>query len=335
MNLKFKPLISVLTAAVIAASLTACQGNGELSDDSIFSENESSDSTTISENNSASSSSSSTSGSSSANSLSGSPSSMPGNSSLGNVSSSSSNISAAPNVPSESGERILIAYFSRRGNTNYPNDVDATTSASIVIDNDRFGTTEYIARMIQETVGGDIHPIKTVTPYTTDFDELTDVNHSEMASGFLPKLKKSDLDISEYDTIFVGYPVWATDVPLAVISFLDQYDFSDKTVIPFCTHDGYGAGKSYNTIASASKAKNMIDGLAIEAKDVPSANRTVTSWLNSIGVSRNGGNNTSETAVKIKIGDKILDGVLYNTALAREIKERFPLTISMVGYGGV
>ncbi len=92
--------------------------------------------------------------------------------------------------------------------------------------------------MIQETVGGDIHPIKTVTPYTTDFDELTDVNHSEMASGFLSKLKKSDLDISEYDTVFVGYPVWATNVPRAVISFLGQYDFSDKTVIPFCTHDG-------------------------------------------------------------------------------------------------
>ena len=76
---------------------------------------------------------------------------------------------------------------------------------------------------------------------------------------FFPELKESDLDISEYDTVFVGYPVWATDVPQAVISFLNTYDFYDKTVIPFCTHDGYGAGISYNTIASASKAKNTED----------------------------------------------------------------------------
>lgn len=230
---------------------------------------------------------------------------------------------------------ILIVYFSRWGNTDYPKDVDATTSASIVIDGERFGTTEYVARMIQETVGGDIHLIETVTPYTTDFDELRDINHSEMANNFLPELKESTLDISKYHTVFVGYPVWATDVPQAVISFLNRYDLSDKTVIPFCTHDGYGAGKSYGTIAATSKAKSVADGLAIEAKDVPSSKSTVTNWLDSIGVvkSQNGNVEASETAIKITIGETVLDGVIYDTALAQEIKEYFPLTVSMVGYG--
>ncbi|MDE7194272.1 MAG: hypothetical protein K2O14_09915 [Oscillospiraceae bacterium] len=235
---------------------------------------------------------------------------------------------------SKNGEKILIAYFSRWGNTEYPDDIDASASASIVIDNGRFGTTEYVARLIQETVGGDIHLIKTVTPYTADFDDLRDVNHKEMADNFLPELADSDLDISNYDTVFIGYPVWATDVPQAVISFLDQFDFSDKTVIPFCTHDGYGAGGSYSTIASASKAKNTADGLAIEAKNVPSAKSTVTSWLNSIGITEINSNDMAETAIKIKIGETVLDGVLYDTALAREIKEYFPLTVSMVGYIG-
>lgn len=227
----------------------------------------------------------------------------------------------------------MIAYFSRLGNTNYPDDVDASTSASIVINNGRFGTTEYVARMIQETVGGDIHLIETVTPYTTDFDELTDVNHKEMADNFLPALKKTELDISKYDTVFIGYPVWATNMPQAVISFLNMYDFSDKKVIPFCTHDGYGAGRSYSTIAAASKAKNTANGLAIEAKKVPSAKSTVVSWLNSIGVSKSSGS-TAQTAIKIKIGETVLDGVIYDTALAQEIKQQFPLTISMDGYGG-
>lgn len=232
--------------------------------------------------------------------------------------------------------KILIVYFSRWGNTDYPDNVDASTSASIVINGERFGTTEYVARMIQETVGGDIHLIETATPYTADFDELRDVNHDEMSNNTLPELKESNLDIAKYDTVFVGYPVWATDVPQAVISFLNQYDLSGKTVIPFCTHDGYGAGSSYRTISDASKAEKTLDGLAIEAKDVPSAKDTVTSWLESIGISKQESNTAQngQTAIKITIGDIDLDGVLYDTALAQEIKEQFPLTLSMGGYGG-
>ena len=236
----------------------------------------------------------------------------------------------------ESGQpanNTLIVYFSRWGNTEYPSDVDATTSASIVVDGDlRYGTTEYIANMIAEEVGGDLHRIETVTPYTADFDELRDVNHDEMNRNFLPELKKSDLDISAYDTVFVGYPVWATDVPQAVLSFLNEYDLTEKTVIPFCTHDGYGAGGSYQTIADASHAAVSLDGIAIEAKDVPNARDTVAAWLMDIGISES--KEQTETPIKITVGDVTLDGVLYDTELAEEIKAYFPLTISMVGYGG-
>lgn len=154
----------------------------------------------------------------------------------------------------QSANNTLIVYFSRWGNTEYPSDVDAITSASIVVDNNsRYGTTEYVANMIAENVGGDLHRIETVTPYTADFDELRDVNHDEMSRNYLPELKESNLDISAYDTVFIGYPVWATDVPQAVLSFLKEYDLSGKTVIPFCTHDGYGAGNSYQTIAEANR----------------------------------------------------------------------------------
>lgn len=250
----------------------------------------------------------------------------------------SASVSEAVSEPesTESGQsayNTLIVYFSRWGNTEYPSDVDATTSASIVVDGDiRYGTTEYIANMIAEEVGGDLHRIETVTPYTADFDKLRDVNHDEMNRNFLPELKKSDLDISAYDTVFVGYPVWATDVPQAVLSFLNEYDLTEKTVIPFCTHDGYGAGGSYQTIADASHAAVSLDGIAIEAKDVPNARDTVAAWLMDIGISES--KEQTETPIKITVGDVTLDGVLYDTELAEEIKAYFPLTISMVGYGG-
>lgn len=232
-----------------------------------------------------------------------------------------------------SANNTLIVYFSRWGNTEYPSDVDATTSASIVMNGDlRYGTTEYVANMIAENVGGDLHRIETVIPYTADFDELRDVNHAEMQQGVLPELKESNLDISVYDTVFVGYPVWATDVPQAVLSFLDEYDLTGKTVIPFCTHDGYGVGGSYQTIAEASHAAVFLEGIAIEAKDVPDAQDTVVAWLTDIGISEP--SEQTGTAIRITIGDITLDGVLYDTELAEEIKAYFPLTISMVGYGG-
>lgn len=232
----------------------------------------------------------------------------------------------------QSANNTLIVYFSRWGNTEYPSDVDATTSASIVVDNNfRYGTTEYVANMIAENVGGDLHRIETVTPYTANFDELRDVNHNEMSSNYLPELKESNLDISAYDTVFIGYPVWATDVPQAVLSFLKEYDLSGKTVIPFCTHDGYGAGNSYQTIAEASHAAVSLEGIAIEAKDVPNAQDTVSSWLADIGISKS--KVQTGTPIKITVGEVSLDGVLYDTELAEEIKTYFPLTISMVGYG--
>ncbi len=234
-----------------------------------------------------------------------------------------------------SGDKTLIAYFSMWGNVNYPDGVDATASASIVIDNNRFGTTEYIARMIQAETGGDLHLIQTVEQYPDDFQEVINQNHEETTNGTLPKLTASSLNLSEYDTVFLGYPVWATDTPQAILSFLDQYDLSGKTVIPFCTHDGYGAGSSYSTVREASRATTL-EGLAIEAKDVPHAKATVSGWLDSIGISGGQGEpaEAGETAIKITIGDITLDGILFNTALAQEIREQFPLTISVSGFGG-
>lgn len=247
------------------------------------------------------------------------------------------------NADGENGDNsesnILIAYFTLGRNAEYPDDVDVGASASLVMSDEEelVGSTEYIARLIQDNVGGDLHSIETVEPYPTDFDDVVDQNHEEMNAGTLPELKPSELDVSSYDIVFIGYPVWATNAPQAIFSFLSQYDLSGKTVIPFCTHDGYGAGSSYGDIADAIDGEAaVLDGLAIEAMDVPEAADTVSEWLGSIGVEvqTEGTASTSETAITITIGDTVLEGVLYDTALANEISEYFPLTVSMVSYGG-
>lgn len=242
------------------------------------------------------------------------------------------------NVVDKEEARILIAYFSLGKNAEYPNGIDASTSASLILDGQSFyGTTEYVANLIQEHVGGDTHMIQTKVPYPTDFDAVVDQNHKEIEEGILPELVESDLDFSKYDTVLIGYPIWATNAPQAIFSFLSEYDLSGKRIIPFCTHDGYGPGSSYEDIATAvPNASEVSEGLAIEAADVPSSEETVVNWLKEIGLDTTGQENVKEeeTAIKITIGDTILEGVIYDTPLANEIKEQFPLTISASGFGG-
>ena len=95
--------------------------------------------------------------------------------------------------------KILIAYFSRWGNTNYPADVDASTGASIIINNgNRRGTTQVVADYIQAAVGGDIHLIETSAPYPVDFDDVRDLNHSEQANETRPVLKSRIENMAQY-----------------------------------------------------------------------------------------------------------------------------------------
>lgn len=230
---------------------------------------------------------------------------------------------------------VLIAYFSLSENTTLSKEdqssgLDAVSSASVVTDGkDAYGNTEYIARLIQDKTGGTLYQIQTKESYSTDFDEVVDQNHSEMNESYLPELKDNGLDISRYDIVFIGYPVWASTIPRAIHSFLNQYDLSGKTVIPFCTHNGYGSGNSYRTIASLCPDATNLDGLAVEAMDVKDAGNSVKSWLDGLNISFQ-----QERNITVKTGDITLDGILYDTELAKEISAKFPLTVFLGGYGG-
>ena len=193
---------------------------------------------------------------------------------------------------------VLIAYFSLWDNAPWEEGIDTSTSASVVVDENRaLGTNGYVARMIQDTVGGDIHKVE---------------------------------NMEQYDVVFIGYPVWATMLPQAVRTFLSEYDFSGKTVIPFCTHDGYGAGRSFSTVAELAVGAETLEGFAIHAPEVTASADAVTEWLNGLGLPAKKG----ETAIRIIIGEQELDGVLYDSGMARQFIAQIPQTISMSNYGG-
>lgn len=246
-----------------------------------------------------------------------------------------------PNNPGDNGDnsdkvtpgngKILIAWFSRWGNTNYPSDVDASTGASIIIDKGmRRGTTEMVARYIQTSVGGDLHLIETSNPYPTEFDDVRDQNHQEQADGTLPAIKQRIDNIDQYDIVFIGYPNWALDVPQAILSFLKSYNFAGKTVVPFCTHNGYGAGHTYTSVRNAVPGATVLEGIAIEATDVPSSETQVQNWLKEIGIERE---EPQGQSITITAGGRTFTGIWLDTPLANEIRGMFPLKATLGRYG--
>lgn len=241
----------------------------------------------------------------------------------------------ATEAPEETGGKVLVAYFSRYGNTDYGETLDATTSASIVAEEDGAlrGATERMARIIAEATGGDLRLIETAENYPANFDDVVDQNHKELAAGTRPALT-SEADFENYDVIFIGYPVWASNAPAPVLSFLESGDLSGKRVIPFCTHDGYGAGSSYSAIGRSSQGAAVEAGLALEAP-AADARPAVERWLEDLGFPKQAAEpSKGETALRITIGDMELDGVLYDCDMARQLIDQLPQTVSMSNYGG-
>jgi flavodoxin len=169
--------------------------------------------------------------------------------------------------------KSLVAYFSRDGN-NY-------VSGSII--NLPMGNTEVITKMIQEKIGSDIFRIETVNSYPADYSETTKVAQKELKENARPKLTARVNNMESYDVIFLGYPNWWGTMPMAVYTFLEEYDFIGKTIIPFCTHEGSGLGHSEKDIAKLCPKAKVLNGKAFLGSGVKSAQKEVTAWLSQVG----------------------------------------------------
>jgi flavodoxin len=134
--------------------------------------------------------------------------------------------------------KSLIAYFSRKGNN--------IVGGKIV--NLPVGNTEVAAKMIQKLTGSDTFRIDTVKDYPSDYNKTTDVARQELRQNARPELSGRMDNMDDYRVIFLGYPNWWGTMPMAVFTFLETYDFSGKTIIPFCTHEGSGMGHCNNSL---------------------------------------------------------------------------------------
>ena len=163
---------------------------------------------------------------------------------------------------------------------------DAVAGARIVVkDGEKLGNTEYVAKLIQQTIGGDLFRIETVEPYPLEHDTLVDQADEEQAASARPELTAQVENFNQYEIILLGYPNWWADLPMPLYIFLESYDFGAKTIIPFVTHGGSGASRTIDTISKLQPGANVEENaLILSRNDVADSENTVVQWADGLGI---------------------------------------------------
>ncbi len=161
-------------------------------------------------------------------------------------------------------QKILIVYFSWSGNTRK------------------------IAEKIHAKVGGDLVELKTVTPYSSDYNTVLDQARKEQSQQARPALRTRIENIEQYNIIILGYPNWWASIPMPIATFLETYDLSGKKIIPFCSNGGGRLGQSVSAIAKLAPDSEMLEPLAVQYGGGANLDSEIDRWLvkNGITVSR-------------------------------------------------
>ena len=157
-------------------------------------------------------------------------------------------------------------------------------NSTVVINGEVLGNTQYMAYVIQEQLGADIFRIEPETPYPTDHTTLVAQAREEQEQSFRPAIKDSIADLADYDTIYLGYPNWWGDMPMILYSFLEQYDLSGKTIVPFNTHGGSGFSSTISTIRTLEPQANVLNGLSISRDRIQDAEQEIVDWVKSLDI---------------------------------------------------
>ena len=195
-----------------------------------------------------------------------------------------------PGKPGTAGGKILIAYFSRAGE-NY--------NVGVVSE----GNTAKLAKEIAAQTGGDLFEIVPATAYPSAYNEMLTVATRERTNNERPAIRDTVENFESYDTVFIGYPIWWGDLPMILHTFMESYDFTGKTVIPFNTHEGSGQGGTQSAIASKLSGATVLQGLAIRGSDAQritgdGGNAAVKNWLDGLGLSKQ-----AATITESKVGE--------------------------------
>ena len=174
----------------------------------------------------------------------------------------------------ESEKKSLVAFFSR---------ADENYAVGYI----EKGNTHIVAEMIAAETGADLFHIETQKPYPADYNQCIDVAKREKESNARPAIK-GDVRVEDYEVIYLGYPNWWGEMPMAVYTFIEKHDWQGKTVVPFCTHEGSGLSGTERRVQSACEGAKVLKGLAVRgtiAQNEPDrARKSVISWLENMNL---------------------------------------------------
>lgn len=163
----------------------------------------------------------------------------------------------------------IIVYFSRKGE-NY---VSGTIKKLAV------GNTEVAANILRKLTGAEIFKMQPVQEYSKDYNECIAQAQADQRRNARPELKAYPESLDAYDTVYLGYPNYWGTMPMAVFTFLERYDFTGKTIFPFCTHEGSGMGNSEADIKRLCEAAEVKKGLALRGGSIQYSEPEIEKWL--------------------------------------------------------
>lgn len=212
----------------------------------------------------------------------------------------------------------------------------AAGGKSLIVYYSLSGNTKLVAETLQGLVQADVLEIKTVQPYPDDFHAVVEQAREERRSNFLPPIQPLKINLRDYDTIYLGFPIWGSTLPQPMATFLSQNPLEGKTIIPFCTHDGYGSGRSAQAIAEYCPKATILTGFDMLGADAREAKDRLAAWLNSIGIRTTTANVSpgDATPITMTIGNTVVQGVLNNGPVARQFMTLLPVTVDMGQFGG-
>ena len=187
-----------------------------------------------------------------------------------------------PEVPPvQDDAQSLVVYFSRVGNTEFPEDMDAVSSASLNLDDDGTlkGNAQMLAEWISDESGSGLVEILAEEPYPVDYDETVEQAKQEQNDKNRPVLKSLPQDPEQFDTIYLVFPNWWGDLPMPVYSFFDTYDLAGKNIYVFITHEGSRFSDTVETIQSLEPEASVYEGMDVSGGLVGDNEQTVREWV--------------------------------------------------------
>lgn len=146
------------------------------------------------------------------------------------------------------------------------------------------GNTESVAKEIENQTGADVFRIVPTEAYTDDYDTLLDIAQKEQQSGARPAISGSIENFDSYEIVYLGFPNWWGDMPMILYSFLDDYDLSGKTIVPFVTSGGSGFSNTISTIENMEPNALVLDGLSLLNSQTDAPHDAVADWLSGLGL---------------------------------------------------